>query len=120
MVRFFVRKPEDFETAFAAMAERQVDAVIVTGISLTYENRRRVAEVALRHRLPIMAAFSEFPRAGMLMSYGPNFPTMYRRAASYVDKVLKGTPPGDIPVEQPIKYDLVINLKTAKAIGVDI
>jgi putative ABC transport system substrate-binding protein len=67
--------------------------------------------------MPVMAAFREFTEAGILMSYGPNMPAIYRRAAVFVDKILKGTPPGEIPVEQPVSHDLIINLKTARALG---
>jgi len=117
---FLVRKLDDFESAFTAMAERQVEAVVVTASSIIYENRERVAEIALQRRLPTMAAFREFPASGILMSYGPNLPSIFRRAAAFIDKIVKGTPPGDIPVEQPTKYDLVINLRTAKALGLTI
>ena len=82
--------------------------------------RAHVAAVALRNRLPTVAAFKEFTEAGGLLSYGPDFPILYRRAASYVDRILKGTPPGDIPIELPAKYELAINLKTAKALGLTI
>jgi putative ABC transport system substrate-binding protein len=117
---FLVRKPEDFDATFTSMTQRQVHAVILSSSSITMENRHRAAEAALQHRLPVIAAFREFPEAGMLMSYGPNIAAIYRRAASYVDKVLKGTSPGEIPVEQPTRYDLVVNLKTAKALGLTI
>jgi len=117
---FLVRKPDDIEATFTSMTDRQVQAVLVASSGITYDNRYRVAKMALEHRLPVIAAFREFTHAGMLMSYGPNFPAIYHRAASYVDKVLKGTPPAEIPVEQPTKYDLVINVKTAKALGLTI
>ena len=117
---FLVHKPEDFEGAFASMTERRAQAAIVASSSITFAHRHRVARAALKYRLPVMAAFRELPQAGMLMSYGPNIAAIYHRAASYADKVLKGTPPGEIPVEQPTKYDLVINLKTAGALGLTI
>jgi putative tryptophan/tyrosine transport system substrate-binding protein len=81
---------------------------------------RRLAELALRHRLPTMVTYSHLAHAGGLMAYGPNQPEQFRRAASYVDKILKGAKPGDLPVEQPTKFELVINLKTAKALGLTI
>jgi ABC-type uncharacterized transport system substrate-binding protein len=115
-----VQKPDDLESAFAAMAERQVEAVLVTASSIIYQNRERVAANAARHRLPSMAAFRDFPASGSLMSYGPNLPAIYRRAPTFVDKILKGMPPAEIPVEQPARYDLVINLTTAKALGLTI
>jgi putative tryptophan/tyrosine transport system substrate-binding protein len=117
---FLVRTLHDFDPAFAAMVQRQIEAAIVTSTSVTYENRHQAARAALQHRLPVMAAFRDSVEAGMLMSYGPNFNAIYRRAAFYVDKVFKGTAPGDIPVEQPNKYDLIINLKTASALGLTI
>jgi putative ABC transport system substrate-binding protein len=117
---FLVQKPDDLESAFAAMAERQVEAVLVTASSIIYQNRERVAANAARHRLPSMAAFRDFPASGSLMSYGPNLPAIYRRAPTFVDKIVKGTPPAEIPVEQPARYDLVINLTTAKALGLTI
>jgi putative ABC transport system substrate-binding protein len=85
-----------------------------------YGERRRLAELAARHRLPAVYETRDFVDAGGLMSYGPSFPDMYRRAATYVDKILKGAKPGDLPMEQPTKFDFVINLKTAKALGLTI
>ena len=82
--------------------------------------RARIAELANRHRLPTISESREYVQDGGLMSYGPNFPDMYRRAASYVDRILKGAKPGDLPIEQPTRYELVINLKTAKALGITI
>src|SRR5439155_8082908 len=82
--------------------------------------RTQVAELALQHRLPAIAAFKEFPQAGLLMSYGPDFPYINHRAASYVDSILKGAKPGDLPIELPRKYELAINVKTAKALGLTI
>ena len=89
-----VRTPEDFEPTFARMVQRLMQAAIVTSSSLTYENRHQAAKAALQHRLPVIAAFRESVEAGMLMSYGPNIAAIYRRAASYVDKVFKGTSSG--------------------------
>jgi putative ABC transport system substrate-binding protein len=98
-------------------AARQVQAVLVASSGVLGQSSDRLAEVALRHRMPVMAAFREFTEAGILMSYGPNMPATYRRAAVFVDKILKSTPPGEIPVEQPVSHDLIINLKTARALG---
>jgi putative ABC transport system substrate-binding protein len=117
---FLVRAPEQFDRAFAEMADRRVQAVIVTATGIVGQNGQKLAEVALHYRMPTMAAFRELVLSGTLMSYGPNFPSIYHRASAFVDKILKGTPPGEIPVEQPVKYDLVINLKTAKALGISI
>jgi putative ABC transport system substrate-binding protein len=115
-----VGKLDDFEPAFASMVQRLIQAAIFTSSSIGYEHRQQAARAALQHRLPIIAAFRERVQAGMLMSYGPDLPAIYHRAASYVDKVFKGTPPGEIPVELPTKYDLVINQKTANALGLTI
>jgi putative tryptophan/tyrosine transport system substrate-binding protein len=82
--------------------------------------RRRIADLAARNRLPTMFFFREFVEAGGLVSYGPSFPALWRRAASYVDRILKGAKPADLPVEQPTKFELVINLKTATALGLTI
>jgi putative tryptophan/tyrosine transport system substrate-binding protein len=86
---------------------------------LLYE-RRRLVDLAAKHRLPVVYSFREFVDVGGLMSYGPNVADLFRRAATYVDKILKGAKPGDLPVEQPTKFELVINLKTAKALGLTI
>ena len=115
-----IRSPDDFEGAFATMVGKRVGAVIVGGGPLTYMRQQQIADLALRHRLPAIQVLNEFAQAGLLMSYGPNLPEMYRRAASYVDKILRGAKPGDLPVEQPTKLELVINLKTAKALGLTI
>ena len=87
---------------------------------MTYIRRQQVADLALKHRLPAIQLLNEYAQAGLLITYGPNLPDSYRRAASYVAKVLRGTKPADLPVEQPTKFGLVINLKTAKALGITI
>jgi putative ABC transport system substrate-binding protein len=115
-----IRSPDDFEGAFATMVGKRVGAVIVNAGPLTYMRRQQIADLALKHRLPAITGLNEFAQAGLLMSYGPNLPDMYRRAASYVAKILRGAKPGDLPVEQPTKFELVINLKTAKALGLTI
>jgi putative ABC transport system substrate-binding protein len=115
-----VRSPDDFESAFAAIVGKRVGAVIVGGGPLTYMRRQQIADLALKHRLPAIHVLNEFAQAGLLMSYGPNLPEMYRRAASYVAKILGGAKPADLPVEQPTKFELIINLKTAKALGLTI
>jgi putative ABC transport system substrate-binding protein len=115
-----VRSPDDFEGAFAAMVGKRVGAVIVGGGPLTYMRRQQIADLALKHRLPAIQVLNEFAQAGLLMSYGPNLPDMYRRAARYVDKILRGAKPAELPVEQPSKFELVINLKTARALGLTI
>src|SRR6266536_2923980 len=110
----------DFERAFAAMTEQRAEAVLVAAGSMGFYNRTRIGELGLRHQLPIVAAFKEFPQAGSLISYGPNLVAYYRRSAAFVGKILKGSTPGELPVENPTTYDLVINLKTAKALGLTI
>jgi len=110
----------DIERAFSAFARERVEAVIVLDEALTSIHAKRVADLAVRHRLPTMHAWRQSVVAGGLMSYGPNLEEMLRLAATYVDKILKGAKPADLPVEQPTKFELVINLKTAKALGLTI
>jgi len=104
----------------ADAARNRLDAIQVTAASLFVVNRERVAKLALQHRLPMMGPDGRFVEAGALVSYGENFAARYRRAAFLVDKILRGTKPADIPVQAPTKYELVINLKTAKALGLAI
>jgi ABC-type uncharacterized transport system substrate-binding protein len=114
-----VRTNDELEGAFAAMVRKRVGAVVIRG-SLFYMQRRRVADLALKHRLPAIHALKEYAQAGLLVTYGANLADLYRRAASYVDRIVRGAKPGDLPVEQPTTFDLVINLKTAKALGLTI
>jgi putative tryptophan/tyrosine transport system substrate-binding protein len=115
-----VRIPDDFDGAFKAATSRRVQALLPLGDPLMSTQRRRILDFAAKNRLPAMYAQNEYVEAGGLMSYGPDMPASYRRAATYVDKVLKGAKPSDLPVEQPMKFELVINLKTAKQIGLTI
>jgi ABC-type uncharacterized transport system substrate-binding protein len=115
-----VRAPEDFEEAFRAAARGRADALLAFDDALTVGYRARLVALAAKYRLPTMYGFREFPDAGGLLSYGPNLLDLYRRTATYVDRILKGTKPGDLPIEQPTKFELVINLKTAKALGLTI
>ena len=115
-----VRSSDEFERAFAAMTRERASVLLVLGDILTVLHRSRVADLAAKNWLPAMYPFREQAEAGGLMSYGPSLPDMYRRAAAYVDKILKGSKPGDLPVEQPTKFELVINLKTAKTLGLKI
>jgi putative ABC transport system substrate-binding protein len=112
--------PNDFDAAFAAMAKAHAGALIVLPSPMFYINYRRIVDLAAKHRLPAMYVGREFVEAGGLMCYGADIPGLFHRAAAYVDKILKGTKPGDLPVEQPTKFELVINLKTAKALGLTI
>ena len=102
------------------MARARAQAVLVLGTAIFLAERQRVAELAIKHRLPTMSTLKELMEAGGLMSYAPNFEDLYRRGAIYVDKILKGSKPADLPVEQAAKFELVINLKTAKALGLTI
>jgi putative tryptophan/tyrosine transport system substrate-binding protein len=111
---------EDLDGAFAAMNGKRVGAFLTVVGPLTYQLRQRIADSALKYRLPAITNAKEYTQAGLLMSYGPYLPDLYRQAATYVDKILRGAKPADLPVEQPTKFELVINSKTAKAIGVAI
>jgi putative tryptophan/tyrosine transport system substrate-binding protein len=113
---FEARAPSEFERAFAAMAQRRVDAVVVQTDTLFRVNAKAIADLALKHRLPSAGSIA-FAEAGGLIGSGANALEGYRRAASYVDKILKGANPGDLPIEQASKFQLVINVRTAKAIG---
>jgi putative ABC transport system substrate-binding protein len=112
------RGPDDFERAFKAA--RGANAMIQLDDVLFTSHRKRVVELAVKHHLPAIYGFREFPEVGGLMSYGPDLPDLYRRAAGYIDRILKGANPGDLPIEQPTKFELVINAKTAKALGLTI
>jgi len=116
-----VVRAEDLDRAFSAVTNRRAQALVLpAGNPVGFENRGQIASFAQRNRLPSMYAIKEYVDAGGLMSYGPSNPDMRRRAAIYVDKILKGAKPADLPVEQPTKFELVINLKTAKALGLTI
>jgi putative tryptophan/tyrosine transport system substrate-binding protein len=115
-----VQDPGQLENAFAAMATGQAQALIVLTDPLTVRYRNQIVALAATHRLPAMYGFREFVDAGGLMAYGSSVRAMCRRAASYVDKILKGAAPADLPVEQPTTFELVINLKTAQALGLTI
>jgi putative ABC transport system substrate-binding protein len=101
-------------------AAHGASAVVMTDDAMFTAHRAKIAELAVKNRLPFISSTSEFVHAGGLMSYGPSTTDLYRRAAAYVDKILKGTKPADLPVEQPTKFELLINLKTAKALGLSI
>jgi putative ABC transport system substrate-binding protein len=113
------RRAEELEPAFEAL-EGRTDALYVCSDSLTFTHRVRIKTLALALRMPMIYVERENVEAGGLMSYGPNFPDLFRRAADYVDKILRGAKPGELPVEQPTKFDLVINLKTAKELGLEV
>ena len=115
-----VRTAEDFPAAFAAILKERPDALLVLADRIFLHNRARIVDFEAKRRLPGMYPYRELVEAGGLMSFGPSYADMHRRAATYVDKILKGAKPADLPVEQPTKFDLVINLKTAKALGLTI
>lgn len=119
--RLKVTRADDFAPAFAAAKRSRVDALIVLGSPFSFAHRTRLVELAASHRLPTMFNNREsVVGSGGLMSYGPDFHDLFRRAATYVDKILKGAKPGDLPIEQASKFELVINLRTAKALGLTI
>jgi ABC-type uncharacterized transport system substrate-binding protein len=120
LVRFPVESAADFEPTFKRMIEQHCDAVYVTSTTFSVMHRDKLAQIALSHRLPTLYGFREFAEAGGLMSYGANLLDAYRRAATFVDKILKGSRPSDLPVEQPTRFELVINARTAKALGVEV
>src|SRR5262249_25577278 len=116
-----VERSDDFATAFAEVRRGGAEALIVSSSGLFFANRTRIVEFAVSHRLPTMYHQSEFVVvSGGLMSYGPDFRDLWRRSATYVDKILKGARPSDLPVQQPTKFELVINRRAAKALGLAI
>jgi len=118
--RVDVGNPENLEGAFATIMKERAAAVFVVGGTMLYANRTRLADLAVNSRLPMMCSAEPFVVAGCLMGYSTNLADVFRRAATYVDKILKGAKPADLPIEQPTKFELVINLKTAKALGLTI
>jgi putative ABC transport system substrate-binding protein len=112
--------PQEIENAFSMMVREKADAVIVGSPTTFFQQHRQIAELALKYRMPSMFQDRVYVEAGGFMSYGQKFTDNYERSATYVDKILKGAKPGDLPVEQPVSFELVVNLKTAKALGVTI
>ena len=115
-----MRRPEEFDAAFATIAAKQAESIFVVGDPMYGVHQARLTELSLRYRLPAMHTNRVHVEAGGLMSYGPSFPDLWRRAAAYVDKILKGAKPAEPPVEQPTKFELVINLKTARSRGLEV
>jgi putative tryptophan/tyrosine transport system substrate-binding protein len=109
--------PEEFQSAFVMMTNHGADALYAPETPVNARHRRLIVDLAAQHRLPAMYSSRDFVDAGGLMAYGPSFAALFRRATTYVDKILKGTPPADLPVEQPMHFELVINLKTVQALG---
>jgi putative tryptophan/tyrosine transport system substrate-binding protein len=115
-----VRSPKEVESALATLGRDQKGGLIVTASGFGANHPELIATLAARHNVPAVYPFRYFARAGGLMCYGPNYPDQYRRAAEYVNRILKGEKPGDLPVQAPTKYELVVNLKTAKALGLEV
>jgi putative ABC transport system substrate-binding protein len=115
-----VSKPEDLNAAFAAILKGHPDALLILADRVFLHNRKRMIDFAVQHHLPNINAYRELVEAGGLMSYGPSYEEMHKRAAEYVDKILKGAKPADLPIEQPTKFTLIVNLKAAKALGLNV
>jgi putative tryptophan/tyrosine transport system substrate-binding protein len=115
-----VRDPREFASAFSSMKRERADALFVLPDAMFFGQRNEIVDLAASNRLPLVAHLREFADAGGLMTYGPNVVDVHRRAAVYVDRILKGAKPADLPIEQPTRFELVVNLKTAKALGLTI
>jgi putative ABC transport system substrate-binding protein len=114
-----ILKPDDVEPVFAKIAQDHADGVVMpAGSTMMFNERARIGAAAIAHRLPTVGQSAEVVPHGLLMSYGQDFPDFFRRAATYTDKILKGAKPADLPVEQPTKFKLVLNLKAANALGI--
>jgi len=119
-LRLPVRDPSDFPDAFQAAIRAHTEALFVMDDGAITKHRRQLLDLAAKHSLPVVSIYKDFAQAGGLIAYGPSLPAVYRRAAYYVDRILKGAKPANLPVEQPSTFELVINLKTAKALGLTI
>ena len=115
-----VRSPDDFEDAFSAMARERADALLVLAASPFYVAQRQLGDLAVRHRLPTMFGVRAHAEAGGLLSYGADYADLFRRSAAYVDKILKGANPAELPIDQATRFEMVVNLKTARALGITI
>ena len=113
-----VRSPDDFEGALEAATTKHVEAGILLSSPFVFTSSKQISEIALAKRLPLISLFAEFPKVGGLIGYGPNLAGIFRRCGYYVAKILHGAKPSDLPIQRPEKFDLVINLKTAEALGV--
>ena len=120
LLSFEIGKPEDIEPAFAAMRKAQAEALLMLGESVLTANMSRIIELSLKHHIPAMYTAPLFAQRGGMMSYGTDIGDLFRRSAGHVDKILKGAKAGDLPIEQPTKFELAVNLKTAKALGIPI
>jgi len=117
---FPIRDVEELPTMFSTMTRERIDAIVVVNGPEVYAERKRIAELALKHKLPAIYGSAEYADAGGLVAYGPSYPDLFRRAAIYADKILKGAKPGDLPIEQPATFDFVVNANTARALGIAI
>jgi len=115
-----VGAPGELDRAFSTLTTGRADALVVFPSATLFTERRRLVALTTKHRLPAMFNAREYAELGGLMAYGANVADLFRRSATYVDRILKGAKPGDLPIEQPTKFELVINLKTAKALGLTI
>jgi putative ABC transport system substrate-binding protein len=115
--RYEVRQADDFDGVFARIAQDGQQAVVLMQDGLFYAEQRRIGAIGIKYKMPVIAFAAELSRSGMLMSYGPNIPSIFIRAGVFIDKILKGAKPSDLPVEQPAKFELFVNARTAKAIG---
>ena len=119
-VQSFDLRPDAFDSAFTAMKRARVQAIVMADNTPFLGVRQHLADLAISHRLPVIASAREYAEAGAVMSYGTDYPDLFRRAAGYVDRILRGAKPAEMPIEQPTKFELVINLKTARALGLTI
>ena len=115
-----VRGSADFDAAFVAATEARVDALYIVSSRLTLQNVGRILNFAAENKLPLVGGFGAWAKQHGLLSYGPNIDDMTSRAVTYIDRILKGTKPADLPIQQPTRFELVINLKTAKALGIEV
>ena len=115
-----VRTPSDIDGAFATITRSRAGAILILGGNMTWVSRQQIADLAVQHRLPGIQLLRQYAEAGLLLTYGPKLDETYRRTAAYIDKIFKGARPGDLPVAEPTQFELVINLKTAKALGLTI
>ena len=115
-----VQVPDDWGRALETAKAKQVEAGILLSSPLVWNSSKQIAELALANRMPLISLFAEFPKSGGLIAYGPNLAEIFRRSGSYVGKILQGAKPSDLPIQRPEKFDLVINLKTAEALGLSI
>lgn len=117
---FPIRSVDGIKEGIERAAREQLDGLIVLTSPLIFNQRSQIADLALKTRLPTISVFSSFPKVGGLMAYGPNLASMFKRAGTYIDRILSGANPGELPIERPSKFELIINLRTAKALGLDL